>query len=196
MNMKVQILSRKLIAPSSPTPPNLQNLKISCFDQLAPPTYVPFIFYYPVSGEDHGEYLEAQVSGSLSQLLGREEFKTEMWWRLVPQVFRPENNPPLTIQFNRFECGGVAIGSCVAHRIADAYTVGTFINTWAAACRMGIGKPSWVQGVDAAASPGTVTLMDTEDGGGIEAFLGICTALSSDVEISAPVFRELGEPGT
>ncbi|KAJ6408392.1 hypothetical protein OIU84_011663 [Salix udensis] len=136
MNMKVQILSRKLIAPSSPTPPNLQNLKISCFDQLAPPTYVPCIFYYPVS-----EYLEAQVSGSLSQLLGREEFKTEMWWRLVvPQVFRPENNPLLTIQFNRFECGGVAIGSCVAHRIADAYTVGTFINTWAAACRTGIGK--------------------------------------------------------
>ncbi|KAJ6747629.1 ACETYL-COA-BENZYLALCOHOL ACETYLTRANSFERASE-LIKE [Salix koriyanagi] len=180
--MKVQILSRKLIAPSSPNPPNLQNLKISCFDQLAPPTYVPRIFYYPVSGEDHGgnnadrskkvekslaetltlfyplggryieenlsiecndegaEYLEAQVSDSLSQLLGREEFKTEMRWRLVPQVFRPENNPPLTIQFNRFECGGVATGSCAAHRIADAYTVGTFINTRAAACRMGIGK--------------------------------------------------------
>ncbi|KAJ6363567.1 hypothetical protein OIU78_003695 [Salix suchowensis] len=63
-----------------------------------------------------------------------------MRWRLVPQVFRPENNPPLTIQFNRFECGGVATGSCAAHRIADAHTVGTFINTRAAACRMGIGK--------------------------------------------------------
>jgi shikimate O-hydroxycinnamoyltransferase len=55
----------------------------------------------------------------------------------------------------------------------DAYIV----NSW---CRLpwyetdfGWGKPSWVHGVDAATSPGTVTLMDTEDGGGIEAFLGL-----------------------
>jgi len=180
--MKVQILSRKLIAPSSPTPPNLKNLKISCFDQLAPPTYVPCVFYYPANGEDHGgnnverskkiekslaetlalfyplggryteenlsiecsdegaEYLEARVSGSLSQLLEREEFKTEMWSRLVPRVLQPENSPLVTIQINMFECGGLAIGTCVAHRIADAYTVGTFINTWATACRIGIEK--------------------------------------------------------
>jgi shikimate O-hydroxycinnamoyltransferase len=47
--MEVQILSRKLIAPSSPTPPHLQNLKVSCFDQLLLPfTYHAFSTIQPM----------------------------------------------------------------------------------------------------------------------------------------------------
>lgn len=80
MNMKVQILSRKLIAPSSPTPPNLQNLKISCFDQLAPPTYVPCIFYYPVSGEDHGgDNADRSKKVEISALVFREFGEPGTW---------------------------------------------------------------------------------------------------------------------
>ncbi|KAL3570236.1 hypothetical protein D5086_027485 [Populus alba] len=39
-----------------------------------------------------------------------------------------------------FESGGVAIGLCVTHRVADAYTVFTFVRTWATACKLGVGE--------------------------------------------------------
>jgi shikimate O-hydroxycinnamoyltransferase len=176
--MEVQILSRKLIAPSSPTPPHLQNLKVSCFDQLAPSIYLPCIFYYPADGENNekrskemekslaetlslfyplggryikdefsvecndmgAEFLEAKVGGFLSQLLEREERESEMASHLVAPLFQAENSPLVIVQFNMFACGGLAIGISIAHRIADAFTIGTFINAWATACRIGSEK--------------------------------------------------------
>jgi len=176
--MEVQILSRKLIAPSSPTPPHLQNLKVSCFDQLAPSIYLPCIFYYPADGENNekrskemekslaetlslfyplggryikeefsvecndmgAEFLEAKVGGFLSQLLEREERESEMASHLVAPLFQAENSPLVIVQFNMFECGGLAIGISITHRIADAFTIGTFINAWATACRIGSEK--------------------------------------------------------
>ncbi|KAL3529534.1 hypothetical protein ACH5RR_008856 [Cinchona calisaya] len=42
------------------------------------------------------------------------------------------NNIPLAIQFNSFECGGTAVGVCISHKIADAISMVTFMNTWAA----------------------------------------------------------------
>ncbi|KAH7575031.1 hypothetical protein ACOSP7_005593 [Xanthoceras sorbifolium] len=44
--MNVQILSKKLIRPSVPTPSHLQNMRISFMDQLGSPRTVPNIFYY------------------------------------------------------------------------------------------------------------------------------------------------------
>ncbi|KAL7227689.1 hypothetical protein ACSBR1_022539 [Camellia fascicularis] len=37
-----------------------------------------------------------------------------------------------------FECGGLAIGVSISHRIADASTLSTFLNAWAIASRVGI----------------------------------------------------------
>ncbi|KAL3585187.1 hypothetical protein D5086_012054 [Populus alba] len=105
--MEVQILSRKLIAPSSPTPPHLQNLKVSCFDQ----------------------FLERE-----------EREQSEMASHLVAPLFQAESSPLVMVQFNMFECGGLAIGISIAHRIADAFTIGTFISAWATACRIGSDK--------------------------------------------------------
>ncbi|KAK6154220.1 hypothetical protein DH2020_008468 [Rehmannia glutinosa] len=42
---------------------------------------------------------------------------------------------PLAVQVNFFGCSGTAIGVCVSHRLADAMSMVTFINAWAAACR-------------------------------------------------------------
>ncbi|KAL5855886.1 hypothetical protein ACOSQ4_005688 [Xanthoceras sorbifolium] len=50
--MEVQILSKKLIKPSVPTPCHLRNMSISFIDQLMAPKTVPFIFYY--AAEDDG----------------------------------------------------------------------------------------------------------------------------------------------
>ncbi|KAI3463653.1 hypothetical protein Pfo_020316 [Paulownia fortunei] len=46
MVTNVEIISKEMIKPSSPTPPHLRNLKLSFLDQIAPPVYVPLIFFY------------------------------------------------------------------------------------------------------------------------------------------------------
>ncbi|KAJ4837332.1 hypothetical protein Tsubulata_051225 [Turnera subulata] len=181
--MKVQILSRKLITPSSPTPEHLQTLKISYLDQFAPPLYVPRVFYYLPNGEEEGlvknrekseqlqkslaetltlfyplagryirhkrsidcndegaEYLEAEVSGTLSQLLGKGGVELRSGWlnNLVPDPEESDNTPLVMVQFNTFTCGGVAIGVCVAHRAADGSSVFNFMDSWAKVSRMGL----------------------------------------------------------
>ena len=41
----------------------------------------------------------------------------------------------LAIQVNIFKCGGIAIGVCISHKVADASSVVTFVNGWAAVAR-------------------------------------------------------------
>ncbi|KAI3460457.1 hypothetical protein Pfo_017120 [Paulownia fortunei] len=39
------------------------------------------------------------------------------------------------IQVSYFDCGGIAIGAVFWHKVADAMTIGTFLNSWAAITR-------------------------------------------------------------
>ncbi|KAJ4850769.1 hypothetical protein Tsubulata_013817, partial [Turnera subulata] len=179
----VQVLSRKLITPSSPTPEHLQSLKISYLDQLAYAMprlffYLPtteeerclntleksellqkslsetLTLYYPLAGRyikdklsvecnDQGaEYLEAQVSNclSLSQLLSsqdRSQLLSKWFHMLVPDPVESDATPLVMVQLNMFECGGLAIGVCVSHRVADGLSCFNFIETWAKFSRVG-----------------------------------------------------------
>ncbi|KAM3337645.1 acetyl-CoA-benzylalcohol acetyltransferase [Capsicum galapagoense] len=45
--IQVEIISKKIIKPSSPTPNHLQNYKLSFFDQIAEKSHVPFVLFYP-----------------------------------------------------------------------------------------------------------------------------------------------------
>ncbi|KAI3925844.1 hypothetical protein MKW92_019325, partial [Papaver armeniacum] len=47
--MKVQVISKEFIKPSTPTPPHLGNFKLSLIDQLLPPVYVPIVVFYPAN---------------------------------------------------------------------------------------------------------------------------------------------------
>ncbi|PWA50330.1 transferase, Chloramphenicol acetyltransferase-like domain protein [Artemisia annua] len=42
------------------------------------------------------------------------------------------HEPLLTVQVTMFECGGVALGVNVSHKIVDASTLSTFVTEWAA----------------------------------------------------------------
>ncbi|XP_022726352.1 acetyl-CoA-benzylalcohol acetyltransferase-like [Durio zibethinus] len=70
--MEVHIQTRKLIKPSIPTPNHLRELKLSCFDQIAPPTYGSFVFFFPadssISTSSKDERLE-KLQNSLSEVL-------------------------------------------------------------------------------------------------------------------------------
>ena len=172
--MKVQITSRKLIKPATPTPPHLKSFKSSSIDQLAPEAYVPFIVYYDATGDknendgrrkrlqkslseiltlyyplagryikdkqlvdcnDEGvEYLEAQVSGKLAQLL-QGELKPELLNPLVPNAMPSATTPLAFVQVNMFDCSGLAIALLFAHFIADGISATTFFNAWATSCK-------------------------------------------------------------
>ncbi|CAK9174037.1 unnamed protein product [Ilex paraguariensis] len=174
--MKVEILSRKFIKPSAPTPDHLRQKKISLFDQLAPPSNVSLILYYsgngniagnnkrraqlerslsealtafyPLAGRfakddllvdcnDQGvEYLEGQVDCNLDEFLL--EPKIELLNHLLPSdIGIPDliTSPLVAVQINSFNCGGLAIGVCVSHKIADASGIVSFINGWSSASR-------------------------------------------------------------
>ncbi|GER40473.1 HXXXD-type acyl-transferase family protein [Striga asiatica] len=45
--MKVTIISRKYIKPSTPTPPNLRRYKLSALDEIIPPMNMSLILFYP-----------------------------------------------------------------------------------------------------------------------------------------------------
>ena len=168
-NMKVEIIARETIKPSSPTPNHHRSFKLSFLDQLAVPSYTSLVFFYsrgeggceemaersrclkeslsqtltrfyPLAGrikdhmwvdcnDDGAEYLEARVEYStLSDVLGQPKLETVK--HFVPTPIANEG-PLLLVQASFFECGGMALGMSIAHRIADAATFTAFINGWA-----------------------------------------------------------------
>ena len=45
--VKVEVIHREKIKPSSPTPHHLRNHKLCLLDQAAPPVYTPLLLFYP-----------------------------------------------------------------------------------------------------------------------------------------------------
>ncbi|KAL3537885.1 hypothetical protein ACH5RR_001251 [Cinchona calisaya] len=66
MVANLDIISKEMIKPSSPTPDPLRNLKLSFLDQIAPPIYIPLIFFYKADQLD-----TCKDHAQISQLLKR-----------------------------------------------------------------------------------------------------------------------------
>ncbi|CAK9168614.1 unnamed protein product, partial [Ilex paraguariensis] len=171
--MKVDIISSELIKPSSPTPSEFRDFKLSFLDERIPPTYVPLIFYYsqnestsnikqshmsnilkeslsqaltqfyPLAGRMKGQisvdcsdegvcYVEAQVDSELTDIIECSEAK--VFDQLIPYKIESVKEE-LAIQVTFFSCGGIVVGMCISHRIADGCTLCTFIKAWAATAR-------------------------------------------------------------
>ncbi|XP_052181219.1 stemmadenine O-acetyltransferase-like [Diospyros lotus] len=84
MVVRVEVISREMIKPSSATSHQLRNLKLSLLDQIAPPIYVPMILFYQTDQSGHeimdparkSELLRQSLSDTLTQfypLAGRIE---------------------------------------------------------------------------------------------------------------------------
>lgn len=100
--------------------------------------------FYPLAGRikgnisidcsDHGvDYVEARVNGLLSTFLSKPDAQTLR--KLLPvDAESPEagRGPLLLVQANVFDCGGLAIGVCMSHKLADAASLCTFIMAWSA----------------------------------------------------------------
>ncbi|KAJ9709679.1 hypothetical protein PVL29_001250 [Vitis rotundifolia] len=49
--IKVEVISRDTIKPSSPTPAHLRHFQLSFLDQTLTPTLMPIILFYPMDGD-------------------------------------------------------------------------------------------------------------------------------------------------
>ncbi|KAH9738932.1 F21J9.9 [Citrus sinensis] len=98
--------------------------------------------FYPFAGQfkdnhfvdcdDHGvTFIEAHFDrGDMSEVI--QQAKTNILEQLIPckphESTRVEHN--LIVQVNYFGCGGMAIGVCFHHKVADAATAANFLKTW------------------------------------------------------------------
>ncbi|MED6176022.1 hypothetical protein PIB30_083936, partial [Stylosanthes scabra] len=77
-------------------------------------------------------YIESKFSKNLSDILKRPQSEMQ---ELLP--FDPYNNDcdkhmvSMAVKVSEFECGGVALGVCLSHKIADGETTASFLNAWA-----------------------------------------------------------------
>ncbi|KAI3956575.1 hypothetical protein MKW98_008872 [Papaver atlanticum] len=186
--MKVEVVSREILKPSSPTPTHLKSYNLSLLDQVSPPFHVPLILYYQINDSDASssksvrvlcdllkrsfaealtiyypfagrvnenmivdcnddgiDYSEAKVSHCRLQKFIQESNIVELEKPFLP--FNPSdgNNSDalLAVQVNVFEeCGGIALGLCFSHKVADASSFTAFVTHWAAIAR---GTPEQVE---------------------------------------------------
>ncbi|XP_038686643.1 stemmadenine O-acetyltransferase-like [Tripterygium wilfordii] len=177
--MKVEIVSRETIKPSSSTPSNLTTFQFSLLDQFFSATYIHSILFYPTTNDtnrhidvnkrchvlktslsktltmyypfagrikDHNSidctdegamFIETRVNCPLSDVLRNPNF--DQFKEFQPlEVGLPTatgTSTLLFVQANFFECGGMAIGVRLVHKIADATTFMTFMKIWASIAR-------------------------------------------------------------
>ncbi|KAL0455809.1 UNVERIFIED_CONTAM: Stemmadenine O-acetyltransferase [Sesamum latifolium] len=102
--------------------------------------------FYPLAGRieenfvvvdscDSGfEFIEARAHVQLMNVI--QEPDTEDLKQYLPlDPTTGEARRLLVVQITFFECGGVAVGLCFSHKVADFTSIVAFANAWAATCR-------------------------------------------------------------
>ena len=172
MAVQIDIVSKEIIKPSSPTPDHLRRYCLSFLDQVTVDVYNPMVYfyvagsattpveiadrlkkslsdfltyYYPLAGrlnsdelfidcnDDGVPFIETSVNCPLSDVMNT-SFPSELN-KLLPFELDKLDDVSMGVQLNVFECGGVAVGICVSHKISDALSFFIVVNEWAAYCR-------------------------------------------------------------
>jgi shikimate O-hydroxycinnamoyltransferase len=168
--LSVEVISKEIVKPSSPTHEDLHHYQLSFNDQMSPPVYNPLALfyaadgdtkfnvddisnrlkkslsdvlthYYPLAGRikenrfidcnDEGiPFLEARVNCQLSGVI-QNPVPGELN-KLAPFELDAHTDIVFGVQLNVFECGGIAVGACISHKVADALSYFVFVNCWAA----------------------------------------------------------------
>lgn len=106
--------------------------------------------FYPLAGkidpetftvycDDNGvEFVEARAHSRLRDVVldaKLEEFQKYLPVDPLGGIHVGEGGTLFMVQINFFDCGGVAVGACVSHLVADGSSLVNFMNAWAATCR-------------------------------------------------------------
>lgn len=108
--------------------------------------------YYPLAGRirDNAfvdcsgagvEVVDARINHRMSEILVRRRNDDDD----VESLVFPEGLPwrsldggnSMAVQLTHFDCGGLAIGVCISHKIADGFSATKFIRDWASVTRGG-----------------------------------------------------------
>ncbi|KAL6195635.1 hypothetical protein ACLB2K_031253 [Fragaria x ananassa] len=127
-DIKVEVIYTETITPSSPTPPHLKRVNLSVFDQMVPETYIPLLLFYPSLANPETD-TDHQVNCPISEISENPDMEKLKY--LFPAAV--EFTHLLLVQVNFFECGGMAIAVNILHKVADAFTLSTFLKSWAVA---------------------------------------------------------------
>ncbi|XP_062112623.1 stemmadenine O-acetyltransferase-like [Humulus lupulus] len=100
--------------------------------------------FYPLAGtiinnttidcnDEGAQYVEARCIGLLSTFLDQSPDLSLLQHSPPAMIQSPEQGiwPQLAIQATFFDCGGMALDVCAAHKFMDAATVGMFMKSWA-----------------------------------------------------------------
>ncbi|KAL0886503.1 hypothetical protein Bca101_010486 [Brassica carinata] len=142
--------------PSIPREETIQKLKTSLSETLTS--------FYPFSGRVNGLslavdcndegaiFIEATLGNStLSSFLSSPD-SNEIQQTLLPLHYVPRTSeasvtwPLLIVKTSYFKCGGMSLGICMSHKLADAASLSSFIRVWAATARGEsgtVGKPEF-----------------------------------------------------
>ncbi|KAL2233691.1 vinorine synthase-like [Sesamum indicum] len=71
MEIEIEVISNETIKPSSPTPESLRKYQLSFLDQIAPPTFMPLVYFYPADAKFSNPEKSNHLKKSLSQVLSR-----------------------------------------------------------------------------------------------------------------------------
>ncbi|KAK4268312.1 hypothetical protein QN277_024987 [Acacia crassicarpa] len=177
MKIDVEIISKEIVKPSSPTPQHLRHYHLSFLDQLCPSqvnnswvyffsahqTSKPFniadasnrlkkslsqvlSYFYPLAGrltntnfvdcnDDGVPYIETRVSCLLGHIIDNPSPADVS--KFLPYEMDEALNTVAGVQVNVFDCGGLAIGVSMPHKVGDALSYFHFVKSWAAVCRAG-----------------------------------------------------------
>ncbi|KAJ6721986.1 F21J9.9 [Salix viminalis] len=72
MKLEIEVISKEVIKPSSPTPDHLRHYQLSFLDQISPPVYNPLLLFYPADDGDvkiNSTEKTNQLKQSLSEIL-------------------------------------------------------------------------------------------------------------------------------
>ena len=176
--VEVEVISKEMVKPSSPTPQHLRRYQFSFLDQLNMVMHSPMVYFYhaddvatkfntkeasnhlknslslalthfyPLAGRlkpdellvdcsDAGvPYTETRVRCHLSHFTSDNLSLADVN-KLLPYDMDEAVDTILGVQFNVFECGGIAVGVCLSHKVGDALSYFQFIKSWAAVARGG-----------------------------------------------------------
>jgi len=105
--------------------------------------------FYPLAGKINGSdasvdlhdeaviFVRAHASIQLSKILEDPELNSlKQLLPLDPYKLNADEPVPVTaVQLNVFSCGGMGIGVCISHKVADGVTLAAFLNAWAETSR-------------------------------------------------------------
>ncbi|MED6173394.1 hypothetical protein PIB30_058877 [Stylosanthes scabra] len=167
--IKVEIISKEDIKPSSPTPSHLRTFKHSILDQVFPYPYTIIILFYtshnlsefpkrlellkqslsetlthfyPLGGrikddlsidcnDECANFVVTKINCPITKILSKPDiYSLEKFLPVSISQRKSIRDHVINIQVNVFDCGGIAIGFCISHRILDADSLSTFLKVW------------------------------------------------------------------